>query len=68
MLAINNKTATLIDMSPFYITHSYNVDPVEIDKPLRTNTTSRSPIKQGKAFIARLREASNIAQALITLA
>jgi predicted aspartyl protease len=68
MLAINNRTATSTGMSPFFVTHGYNVDPIEIDEPLRTISTSRSPIERGEAFVSRLREASDMAQALIALA
>jgi hypothetical protein len=68
MLVINNRTTTLTGMSPFFITYGYNVDSIEIDELLRTISTSRSLIERGEAFVSRLREASDIAQALIALA
>jgi predicted aspartyl protease len=68
MIAINNRTASSIGMSPFFATHGYTIDPIQIDEPLRTNPGSRSPIEKGEAFVAKLNEASDIAQACIAIA
>jgi hypothetical protein len=69
MLAINCRTATSTGISPFFATHGYDVDILSLtssEEPLRTN--GQSPIARGEAFIARLREATEVAQAAMAAA
>jgi hypothetical protein len=69
MIAINNRDATSTGMSPFSMTHGYNIDLLGLtstEEPLRT--TGRSPIAAGEAFVARLREATEVAQAALASA
>jgi hypothetical protein len=56
-------------MSPFFATHGYNVDLISLTDPdelLRTN--GRSPVARGETFVAKLNEASQVAQAAIASA
>jgi hypothetical protein len=66
MLAINNRTATSTGLSPFFATHGYHVDPIRTEEPLRQS--GLTPVERGEAFVARLREASEWAQAAIATA
>lgn len=69
MLAINNRDATSTGMSPFFATHGYNVDLIPLtdsDEVLRTS--GRSPVARGETFVAKLNEASQVAQAAIASA
>ena len=68
MLAINNRPASSTEMSPFFATHRYNIDPIQIKERLRADLSSKSPIERGEAFVSRLQEASDIAQACIAQA
>jgi hypothetical protein len=72
MLAINNRDATSTGISPFFATHGYHVDLLstiadkEGEEPLRTQ--GRSPVARGEAFVARLKEATEFAQATMASA
>jgi hypothetical protein len=70
MLAINNRDATSTGISPFFATHGYHVDLAgaveETDQPLRTE--GDSPVAKGEAFVARLKETTEFAQAAIAAA
>lgn len=66
MLAVNNRTATSTGLSPFFATHGYNINPIDIDEPLRES--DESPIARGERFVARLQQASDFAQAAIASA
>ena len=66
MLAINNYTATLTNINPFFATHGYNVDFIRVAEPLRDS--GLTPIEQGETFVSRLQEASDLAQATIASA
>ena len=66
MIAINNKTATFIRLTLFFFTHSYNIDPIIVNKTLRKD--DKSPIAKGKAFVKHIQKATETAQAVITIA
>jgi len=66
MLAINSRTSLVTGISPFFATHGYDVNPIEIDEPLRTK--GESPMAKGEAFLAKLREATEMAQTTIAIA
>lgn len=72
MLAINNRDATSTGISPFFASHGYHVDLVDLaddkerEEPLRTE--GQSPVAKGEAFVARLREATAYAQAAMASA
>ncbi|KAK1918687.1 hypothetical protein P3342_001736 [Pyrenophora teres f. teres] len=36
MLAINGRTSSVTGMSPFFATHGYNIEPIEVEEKLRT--------------------------------
>ena len=69
MLAINNRTASSIGISPFFATHGYHVDPIQIDESTVSQLDLSTPRAQlGKAFVERLRETTDIAQAAMATA
>jgi hypothetical protein len=69
MLAINNRPATSTGISSFFATHGYNVDILGLTNEHRNlRTTQDSPIAQGEAFVSRLREATEFAQAAMASA
>jgi hypothetical protein len=69
MLAINNRVATSTGLSPFFITHGYNLDLLNLTQGEDNLRTSRSsPIARGEAFVARLKEATIFAQAAMAAA
>ena len=69
MLAINNRNATLIEISPFFLTHSYNVDLLNLARGQEElHTTRNSLVAHREAFVAKLKEAVEVAQAAIATA
>ncbi len=62
MLAINNWNVTSTGISPFFLTHSYNVDLLDLaggQEELRT--TRNSLVARREAFVAKLKEAVKMA-------
>jgi len=69
MLAINNRNATSTGISPFFLTHGYDVDLLDLARGREDlRTTGRSPVARGEAFVAKLKEAVQVAQAAMATA
>lgn len=69
MLAINNRDATSTNTSPFFMTHGYSVNILDLIEPAELlRARGRSPIAAGEAFVAKLREATEVAQAMMASA
>ncbi|XP_044724307.1 reverse transcriptase (RNA-dependent DNA polymerase) domain-containing protein [Hirsutella rhossiliensis] len=66
MMAINNHNSTSTGLSPFFITHGYHVDPIQVKEKLRTD--GRSPVTRAESIVQRFREATEWAQAAIASA
>jgi hypothetical protein len=65
-MAINNHPATSTGISPFFATHGYNIDLLDISSNLRT--TGSSPLARSETFVSKLKEVTQFAQATIALA
>jgi hypothetical protein len=65
-LAINNRTTSSIGLSPFFASHGYHVDPIRVEEPLRQS--GKTPRELGETFVARLKEATDWAQAAMATA
>jgi hypothetical protein len=59
MLALNNRN-TVLGLSPFFLTHGYHIEPVPQVSPL---TRSSDPEKRAEAFVRRINDATEFAQA-----
>ncbi|XP_044724102.1 reverse transcriptase (RNA-dependent DNA polymerase) domain-containing protein [Hirsutella rhossiliensis] len=66
MMAINNHNSTSTGLSPFFITHGYHVDLIQVKEKLRTD--GRSPVTRAESIVQRFREATEWAQAAIASA
>jgi transposase InsO family protein len=58
-IAINNRDAASIRMSPFFFTHGYHVDPISIKEGNTPILNRTSPRRASEAFVKRLREATD---------
>ena len=69
-LAINNRNATSTGISSFFMTHGYNVEPIQVKEELdeRNEHTRLSPIAAGEQVVKRLRDAREWAEAAIAAA
>jgi hypothetical protein len=69
ILAINNRNVTSIGISPFFLTYGYDIDLLDLAKGQEELYTSRgSPVAYGEAFVAKLKEAVQVVQAVIATA
>lgn len=66
MLAINGRTSSITGISPFFATHGYNIEPIEVEETLRT--TGNTPVAKGEALISRLQDATETAQTMMAAA
>jgi len=69
-LAINNRNAASTGISPFFMTHGYNVDLIQIDEQLeeRDENARLSPVARGKQVVKKLLNTRNWAEAAIAVA
>jgi len=69
-LAINNRNAASTSISPFFMMHGYNVDPIQIDEELeeRDENARLSPIARGERVVMKLANARDWAEAAIAVA
>ena len=69
ILTINNRNAISIGISPFFLTYSYDIDLVNLARGrTELRTTGSSPVARGEAFVAKLKEAVEVAQAAMASA
>ncbi|KAI0996011.1 hypothetical protein K3495_g12171, partial [Podosphaera aphanis] len=66
-LALNNRDSSTSQLSPFFLTHGYHVDPVQL-KPQTTNRATSTPAKRAERFVNRLVEAQEFASAAMAAA
>ncbi|THC88327.1 hypothetical protein EYZ11_012225 [Aspergillus tanneri] len=67
-MAINNREATSTGLSPFFFTHGYHIDPVALQDAKEIDGELQVPEQAGEAFVKRLEEATNWAQAALAVA
>jgi hypothetical protein len=67
-LSINNREAASIGVSPFFLTHGYNIDVVQLKGELRPYTDTKSPVQKADNIVWRLHNASQWAQAAMATA
>ena len=66
MLAINNRNSASINISPFFLTHGYHIDPIQLEesqlRDLGTLTHTTTPIQKAEELVRRMKEAAEWAQ------
>jgi hypothetical protein len=70
-LAINGRDAVSTGVSPFFLDHGYNVEPLEIeelDYGATAANTAQSPKDRANAIIMKMKEATNMAQSKLAAA
>lgn len=62
MLAINNQDAISTSISPFFATHGYYINILELTKnKISLRATGKTPIAIGEAFVSRFYKAVEFA-------
>jgi hypothetical protein len=68
-LAINNHDSATTGVSPFFLSHGYNVEPLQLsDEDLKLVRNKRSPIQQANDIVRKLKEATEWAQTAMAIA
>jgi len=69
-LTINNWNAASTGISPFFMTHGYNVNPIQIDEQLeeRDENARLLPVARGEQVIKKLLDVRNWAEAAMAVA
>jgi hypothetical protein len=67
-LALNNKNSATTGVSPFFLTHGYDIPIVETIAHTSEDLDNGSPIARAEAVVAKLREAKEWAQMAMALA
>jgi transposase InsO family protein len=70
-LAINGRDAVSTGVSPFFLDHGYNVEPLEIeelDHGATAANTAQSPKDRANAIIMKMKEATDMAQSELAAA
>ncbi|KAJ6436286.1 retrovirus polyprotein [Purpureocillium lavendulum] len=55
-MALNNRTATSTGLSPFFFTHGYHLEPVQVKEVLRPD--GKSPVAKAEGIVRRFQEAT----------
>lgn len=66
-MALNEREASATGMSPFFYTHGYHQNPIVLEDDLREQNPTNNQ-KAAEAFVARLQQANEYAQASIAMA
>jgi hypothetical protein len=70
-LTINSQDAVSTGVSPFFLDHGYNIEPLEIeelDHGATATNTAQSPKDRANTIIIKMKEATNIAQSELAIA
>lgn len=67
-LAINNRDAQSIGVSPFFLGHGYHMETIQIAEPVRSAPTPRNPRERGEEIVQQLRRAREWAQTSMAVA
>jgi hypothetical protein len=67
-LAINNRDATSTGVSPFFLSHGYHVEPVQLQDEVSEEGGGVSPIQTADDIVRKLRDAREYAQAVMATA
>ncbi|KAJ6439220.1 retrovirus polyprotein [Purpureocillium lavendulum] len=65
-MALNNRMATSTGLSPFFFTHGYHLEPVQVKEVLRPD--GKSPVAKAEGIVRRFQEATEWAQAAMASA
>ena len=67
-LAINNRDAHSTGVSPFFLTHGYHVEPLQLKETPQIARVPRGPIQQADLIVRQLQEAREWAQTSMAVA
>jgi hypothetical protein len=67
-IAINNRDATTTGVSPFFLSHGYHIEPLDLHGDLTKGNDQQSPIAKADAIVRKLKDAQEWAQSAMATA
>lgn len=67
-LTMNSRDSVTTGVSPFFLSHGYNVDPLQFDREPQAFEKPRNPVEQGQTILKKLKDATMWAQASMAAA
>ncbi|KAI1000096.1 hypothetical protein K3495_g8097 [Podosphaera aphanis] len=67
-LAINNRSASSTKISPFFLTHGFHLEPIELVSEPTQSKDSDNSVARGERLVAKLKDAREFAEAAIAVA
>lgn len=67
-LAANNRNSSTTGFSPFFLTHGYEIDPIEIKEDIIDLTSEVAPAQKAIRLVSKLRQAQQMAEAAMATA
>lgn len=61
-LALNNRVSRATGLSPFFLLHGHNLEPIQLTEPITIRPSSHSPVAAAEAITATLAEAQTYAE------
>lgn len=55
-LVLNNRISRATGLSPFFLLHGYNLEPIQLSEPITIRPLSHSPVDAGESIATRLAE------------
>ncbi|OJD16901.1 hypothetical protein ACJ73_08840 [Blastomyces percursus] len=60
---MNGKDSVTTGVSPFFLIHGYNLDPLQLEEDIPVPENPRNPIEEAQLILAKLKDAATWAQA-----
>jgi transposase InsO family protein len=67
-LAINNRDSSSIGVSPFFLSHGYHVEPLQLSEEPKSISSTQSPVERADAIVRQLKQAREWAQIAMAIA
>ena len=64
--ALRTRDSSTTGVSPFFLSHGYHPEPLQLLEELRKSSNPRSPIQQADTIVAKIKEATEWAQLTMT--
>ncbi len=67
-LAINNHDSTSTGVSPFFLSHGYHMEPLQLFEEIGPVRSARSPVQKADQIVQKIKEATEWAQMAMVVA
>lgn len=60
-----NRPSRSTGVTPFYLAHGYDLEPIQLSEPVAIRPSSRSPVAAGEAIATKLIDTQNFATTML---